>query len=523
MLLRNLGLPDSSRRNDAAATLAGFLTDPQLLRELLATAPQPTLARLRELSMGGRDDEGYYHRSQQDQEGEIWARRRGLLFGGQYYSPEVPVEVALAVRTISVSFHPDPPALAVQSVAGFASPASLSDAAAAAAADFTETVAGLLDSLSRSPLPALKAGGIGTREVARVAKMLGVPDGLVRLALELIRALGLLAGAGGGVTGGVHTAPAGVTWRADEPSTRFADLAVAWWGLPVTPSLTHDPDGKAIPAIGGRSADGAAMAAALGRAGRGRCVAAGRRVGLDRLPGRAPQLVAAGISRAAGPGGRRDLEGGPHPRDRCPGGHHPARRCPAGAQPRCAAGRRRLTVVPRDQCRQVRFGLDRDGRRVAVGGGEFAARLLRRPGKPGGGDRLAVLPGQCAAGVGRGRWCRSAGRCTFRDRGGRSPAALDVPDRRCAAQARNPGRPRRAELRALGRRGIADRGRRPPQPPHAASFAAGADGAGLPGRARRRPRRLACRGVHAGSGTGCRVHRRRGHRTRPARCRPVPR
>ena len=34
---------------------------------------------------------------------------------------------------------------------------------------------------------------------------------------------------------------------------------MAWWGLPVTPSLTHDPDGKAIPAIGGRSADGAAM------------------------------------------------------------------------------------------------------------------------------------------------------------------------------------------------------------------------------------------------------------------------
>ena len=258
-LLRNLGLPDRSRRSDAAEKLTDFLTDQQSVRDLLASAPEPARERMRTLSTGGIDESGFHRRSQQDQEGENWARRRGLLFGGQYYAAEVPVEVALAVRAgeVTVSFHPDAPELVTAPVAG--SGASAADAlpagAAAAAAEFTETVAGLLDSMTRSPLPELKAGGVGSREVTRLAKSMGVEEPVVRLALELIRSLGLLTEAGAGV--GVNAAAA--AWRADQPSSRLADLAVAWWGLPVTPSVTHDGDGKPIAAIGGRTADGAAM------------------------------------------------------------------------------------------------------------------------------------------------------------------------------------------------------------------------------------------------------------------------
>ncbi len=258
-LLRNLGLPDRTRRADAAETLTGFLTDQQLVRELLATAPEPARQRMLALSTAGPDESGFYRRSQQDQEGENWARRRGLLFGGQYYAAEIPVEIALAVRAgeVTVSFHPDPPELVATQVVGSGGSAAdaLTAGAAATAAEFTETVAGLLDSLTRSPLPELKAGGVGTREVARLAKSMGIEEPVARLALELIRALELLAGVGAGV--GVNAAA--TAWRADQPSIRFADLAVAWWGLPVTPTVTHDSDGKAIPAIGGRSADGAAM------------------------------------------------------------------------------------------------------------------------------------------------------------------------------------------------------------------------------------------------------------------------
>ena len=109
--------------------------------------------------------------------------------------------------------------------------------------------------MARSPVPELKIGGVGNREVARLAKSLGLTDGTIRFALELIRALGLLTGVGTGV----GMAKPAARWRSGEPTARFADLAVAWWGLPITPTITRDADGKAITAIGRRSVDGSAL------------------------------------------------------------------------------------------------------------------------------------------------------------------------------------------------------------------------------------------------------------------------
>ena len=65
----------------------------------------------------------------------------------------------------------------------------------------------------------------------------------------------MLAGADGRVGASELAAP----WRAAEPSVRFADLAVIWWGLPISPTITHDVDGKSFPAAGRRAVDGSAM------------------------------------------------------------------------------------------------------------------------------------------------------------------------------------------------------------------------------------------------------------------------
>ena len=92
-MVRALGLPAGTRRADMADALTGFLTDPAQVRALLATAPEAAVRRLRALSTD-REPTGHYHPGdQQDREGENWARRRGLLFGGQYYAPDVPVEI----------------------------------------------------------------------------------------------------------------------------------------------------------------------------------------------------------------------------------------------------------------------------------------------------------------------------------------------------------------------------------------------------------------------------------------------
>ena len=400
-LLRNLGLPDRSRRADAVSTLTDFLTDQQLVRELLASAPEPARVRLRALSTGAADEPGYHRRSQQDQEGENWARRRGLLFGGQYYAAEVPVEVALAVRAgeVTVSFHPDAPVLVTAPLGTSASPAG-------AAAEFTETVAGLLDSMTRSPLPELKAGGVGAREVTRLAKSMGIGEPVVRLALELIRSLGLLTGVGAGV--GVNAAAA--TWRADQPSVRLADLAVAWWGLPVTPSVTHDGDGKAVPAIGGRTADGAAMLlrwAVIDTIGA--LPPDTGLVSLDSLaeylnwrqPGTiepADPAVSAIWTEAHALG---VLAGGAL----TPIGTALLQRDPEALLQCC-----RVVVGAGDQRRPVRVRPDGDGCRVAVRCRQCPAGFLRGPGEQGRRRRVAVLARERASGAGRGGRRGRAGR-----------------------------------------------------------------------------------------------------------------
>jgi hypothetical protein len=252
-LLRNLGLPDSTRRDDVCAALTGFLTDPEQVRRLLLSAPSQARRRIQDLATADTSPGIHLPKDHQQREGDNWARRRGLLFGGDYFSAEMPVEIVLAVRVgdIVVRFEPDPPTLATHPL----TPAAIASGAAGAAAEFTETVAAMLDWIARSPPPALKAGGIGTREISRIAKGIGSDDVRVRFALELVRDLALLSGADDRV---VPSELAG-SWRATEPSTRFADLVVTWWGLPVLPSIGRDSEGKTIPAVGRRVADASVM------------------------------------------------------------------------------------------------------------------------------------------------------------------------------------------------------------------------------------------------------------------------
>jgi hypothetical protein len=252
-LLRNLGLPNSMRRDEVCTMLCGFLTDPEQVRRLVQSAPPEARRRIQDLATADTAPGNYLPKDQQQREGDNWARRRGLLFGGDYFSPEMPVEIILALRAgdIVVRFEPDPPILTTHPL----TPAAITSGAAGAAAEFTESVAAVLDWIARSPPPALKAGGIGTREITRIAKGIGSDDGRVRFALELVRDLALLGADGDRV---FPNELAG-SWRAAEPSTRFADLVVTWWGLPVLPSIGRDPEGKAIPAVGRRAADASVM------------------------------------------------------------------------------------------------------------------------------------------------------------------------------------------------------------------------------------------------------------------------
>ncbi len=234
--------------------LAAVLTDPDRVQAVVAGAPrrvQEYLTQLAVTQLAGTSSTMVRPRETKD--GETWARQHGLVFGGDYYLvPELPVEVLMAVGPgmARITFEPDPPADLTRPVDA----AAARTAAAAAAGEFTQSVAALADRLSRTPAAELKAGGIGNREVSKIAKALDVADAQVRFGLELLRDLGLLAG----VDAAVGVAPAAADWRGADPADRYCDLATVWWGLPIHPTIDRDDEGKPIPAVGRRAGFGSA-------------------------------------------------------------------------------------------------------------------------------------------------------------------------------------------------------------------------------------------------------------------------
>lgn len=130
-------------------------------------------------------------------------------------------------------------------------------AAAGAVLDLLREVDVLLDSLGTTPVPELRSGGLGVREVKRLAKTTGIDEPRLGLVLEVAAAAGLIA------SGRPDPEPEsgdGLYWAPTVAADRFAAmsaaerwhlLAGAWLELPGRPALIGDrgPDGKPYAAL----------------------------------------------------------------------------------------------------------------------------------------------------------------------------------------------------------------------------------------------------------------------------------
>ena len=116
--------------------------------------------------------------------------------------------------------------------------------AAAAATAFSGHATAVLDAVARTGLSQLKSGGVGARELTRLAKSTAADEVEVRLVLELAAEAGLLDTSGQRVTAGAGFA----AWRDTEPAARYGDLVAAWWRSGIVPSQARD-EGKAVPAL----------------------------------------------------------------------------------------------------------------------------------------------------------------------------------------------------------------------------------------------------------------------------------
>ena len=244
-----IGLERQRTRAETVAALVAHLGNVDTVRATLASAPKEVAEYLETLATRTRDEEVFLgpHRYRQRQAAIRWAGERGLMIGTPYgYDWQMPAEVARALRgpDFRAGFSPHRPEPARRVV----DPGHVDRESAAAAtrcADFTLAV---LDYVVRVPIPRVKSGGIGTRELTKLAKATAVDDSEARLTLELADAVGLLDRFGQTVV-----ASDGFTaWRDAEPADRFIALLSTWWALGSTPTQSRDADDKPLRVLAGQ-------------------------------------------------------------------------------------------------------------------------------------------------------------------------------------------------------------------------------------------------------------------------------
>ncbi|HMT49609.1 helicase-associated domain-containing protein [uncultured Dietzia sp.] len=129
------------------------------------------------------------------------------------------------------------PAWSAPAAASRAASAGLDASGGVAALDLLHRCDALLSALSVAPAATLKAGGVGVRELRRVARAAALEEHEPPLLLEVLAAAGLIAvgdtevGDTGFDSVWAPTEAADV-WSAREPARRWAELVLAWWSMP---------------------------------------------------------------------------------------------------------------------------------------------------------------------------------------------------------------------------------------------------------------------------------------------------
>lgn len=170
-----------------------------------------------------------------------WLVRRGALRATDARHVVLPRTVALALR--GGRTHPEVVREPTPSV-GRRWPASLVGAESAAAAERTVRLVGvLLDAWGRTPPAVLRAGGLGVRDLRRLAQRLEVDEDEAAFVAELAAAAGLVVDDGGDPPAFVPTDLVD-GWAARSLPERWAALATAWRDTMRTPWLVGTRDDR---------------------------------------------------------------------------------------------------------------------------------------------------------------------------------------------------------------------------------------------------------------------------------------
>jgi hypothetical protein len=256
---------DRERRGPSLEAVAAAVTDPATVQARLERADARVAEAVHRIAWHGPRTSGSEFPAPGEPVGEQVGRRlavQGWVVPTEWGIAEMPREVALAVRgpEYHAPFDLRPPRVATAPV----DPEQVRGTGERAALAALESVRRLVRLLDRTPLTTVQGGGVGVRELRRAAKQLATDITGARLWLETAAAAGLVALArearstepAAGLRRG-FSPPVGAAlattaadeWLEADPADAFAQLLLAWWGLPLVPSLRVDESGRPAAAL----------------------------------------------------------------------------------------------------------------------------------------------------------------------------------------------------------------------------------------------------------------------------------
>jgi hypothetical protein len=249
-LARALGLSPTGNKGPLTRRLVEALANPATITKVLAQAPegvQALLDRLDDHPVGQLPiDYMWAHRGRSVSPAR-WLVERGLVMPTGWGTVEMPREVGLARRGGVAFTQVDlaPPPVTGEAV----DPQALAKAAGAAGDSVLAALARLVRALGDAPAALLKAGGVGARELKRLAKAADVDPEEAPLLLELAHAAHLVAVG----EAGVAPTPAFDAWSSAPPPQRWLAVVEGWLAHRGEPARAghKDHDGKTIPALDG--------------------------------------------------------------------------------------------------------------------------------------------------------------------------------------------------------------------------------------------------------------------------------
>jgi hypothetical protein len=239
--LATLGI-DQVRQPDAGVAIAAALATPDRLRELLGTRSLDEKALLTNIAAAGPTATLPPGHTPADADSAAAGLARvGLLVPVDPTTVEVPREVGLLVRPAPAAggVSPAPPAVELDPPHQRA----VDGTGVTQVLEVTRQVAALARSWSDDPPPALRAGGLGVRELRRTARELELSDGQAALLAEIAAAAGLVAPS---ATIPPHYVPTTDidTWTTLPHPQRWRRLAETWRDMRRQPSLAGARDDR---------------------------------------------------------------------------------------------------------------------------------------------------------------------------------------------------------------------------------------------------------------------------------------